>query len=270
MRKWIKSMPEDYYNFHCGCYNDLMLWNNDKVYVMDNHRDAAWCWMQICRKNEKFNFMHIDRHYDMCECFSNEDLKPIIINPNMTFEDYSNLMRITRPDFKLFRWDNFIRIAYELHPEWFCTNLFLTHGRGSLSSDEGHELMEIHEIEPVFLLNALNQNLVEKWSSHLDNDNVGMKWIVNLDLDFFFSEDYDHIRVFSYEFIRKAARLLQEGIDNIQCLTIAMSPDCLFGRKMKDKWASGFDVLKIMAEEILALRDFPFPSVSTVLLEKTE
>ena len=252
-------MPVDFDYHHCGCYNDLMLWNNDNVYVMDNHRDAAWCWMQKCMEDEKYNFLHIDRHYDVSECFVNEDLEPIIGNPQMLFEDYSNLKRITRPDFKLIRWDNYIRIAYELYPDWFYTNIFLTHGRGSLVNDEGHELMEIHEINPLFLLFALNQNLVEKWSGHLNDDNEGLKWIVNLDLDFFFCEDYDHVRFFSDEFIRKAARILQNGMDNIQCLSIAISPDCLAGKKMKDKWASGFEVLKIMAEEIYALQEFPFP-----------
>ena len=98
-----------------------------------------------------------------------------------------------------------------------------------------------------------------------------MKWIVNGSRCFLLSFwDNVHVQLFLDEYIREVGKLLQKAMGRIQVLTIAMSPDCLFGRKMKDKWASGFDVLKIMAEEILALRDFPFPSVSTVLLEKTE
>ena len=48
-------------------------------------------------------------------------------------------------------------------------------------------------------------------------------------------------------------------MDNIQVLSIAISPDCLEGKRMKDKWDSGFRVLRIMAEEIDALQEFPFP-----------
>ena len=48
-------------------------------------------------------------------------------------------------------------------------------------------------------------------------------------------------------------------MDNIQVLSIAISPDCLEGKRMKDKWDSGFRVLRIMAEEIDTLQEFPFP-----------
>ncbi len=37
--------------------------------------------------------MHIDRHYDMLECFKNEDLEPIRHNPKISFEEFSQLKR---------------------------------------------------------------------------------------------------------------------------------------------------------------------------------
>ena len=43
MGKWVKEMPEDYYNHRSFFEDDVMLWMNKNVYVMDNHRDAAWC-----------------------------------------------------------------------------------------------------------------------------------------------------------------------------------------------------------------------------------
>lgn len=32
---------------------------------MDNHLAAAWCWMQECDADTRYNFMHIDRHNDL-------------------------------------------------------------------------------------------------------------------------------------------------------------------------------------------------------------
>lgn len=40
---WINEMPEDYENHTSFCYGSVMLWQNEKVYVMDNHLSAAWC-----------------------------------------------------------------------------------------------------------------------------------------------------------------------------------------------------------------------------------
>ena len=72
---WFKEMPEDYHNQLSFFEEDVMLWQNDKVYVMDNHRDAAWCWLQQCKDEEKYNFMHIDRHYDMGDYYKDEDFR---------------------------------------------------------------------------------------------------------------------------------------------------------------------------------------------------
>lgn len=81
---WIKEMPKDYENHTSFCYGSVMLWQNGKVYVMDNHLSAAWCWLQSCDPQKKYNFMHIDRHYDMLECFYDEDLQPLRENPHMS------------------------------------------------------------------------------------------------------------------------------------------------------------------------------------------
>lgn len=78
MGKWVKAMPKDYYN-HCSFFeDDVMLWQNDKVYVMDNHRDAAWCWLQKCQTEERYNFMHIDQHYDLLDSYYSEALATFV------------------------------------------------------------------------------------------------------------------------------------------------------------------------------------------------
>ena len=48
-------------------------------------------------------------------------------------------------------------------------------------------------------------------------------------------------------------------ISNIQTLTIALSPDCVKGEDMEEKWHNSFRILKIMSEEIELLKEFPFP-----------
>ena len=48
-------------------------------------------------------------------------------------------------------------------------------------------------------------------------------------------------------------------MDNIQVLTIAISPDCLAGKDMKSKWDNGFRVLELLSEHLYGLWEFPFP-----------
>ena len=68
-----------------------------------------------------------------------------------------------------------------------------------------------------------------------------------------------HLQLYSDSYIREVARLLQKSMDKIQVLTIAISPDCLIGDGMKEKWDNGFRVLRILAEKIELLKEFPFP-----------
>ena len=49
-----------------------MFWQNGNVYVMDNHRDAAWCWLQQCNLRDRYNFMHVDQHYDLLDTYYSE------------------------------------------------------------------------------------------------------------------------------------------------------------------------------------------------------
>jgi len=74
-----------------------------------------------------------------------------------------------------------------------------------------------------------------------------------LDLDFFFSSD-SHIQFFSDDLIRHIAEILQRNLSNIAVLTIALSPDCLGGKNLRERWENGFRLLRIMSEQIECLR----------------
>ena len=201
---WFKEMPEDYYN-QCSFFeDDVMLWQNDKVYVMDNHRDAAWCWLQQCKDGESYNFMHIDRHYDMGDFYSEDDLKFFKSNRNMNYSTYANLMQ-KEERAKVMRWDNYIRLAYDLRPNWFRTNIFLTHRQGDVCETRRKNNMKIYELDTLFMYSYMYQYLLNL-SEFLDGVVKGsgdLKWIVNLDLDVFFYhfDERIHTQLFSDDYI---------------------------------------------------------------------
>ena len=262
MGTWIKELPKDFWEHSSFCFGDVMLWREGKVFVMDNHKSAAWCWLQQCKDEDKYNFIHIDCHYDMGDYYLDEDLEPVKKNPRMTYEEMMNLQR-SDGVCKTLRWDNYIRYVYELRPEWFKTNLFVTQKEGDICDGRKRKKMTLSEKEEMYLLDWLNQYLIEdpKYLYDIVEGSEKLKWIVNLDLDFFFYHfgDNIHVQLFSDDYIREVAKMLQKGMDRIQTLTIAISPDCLVGEGMKRKWENGFRVLEILAEEIYALWEFPFP-----------
>lgn len=256
-------MPVNYWEHPSFCFDDVMLWQNDNVFVMDNHKSASWCWLQQCDDEERYNFMHIDRHYDMGDYYCDEDLIPVKEDPRMA---YDKLMSLNRSDkeFLLLRWDNYIRYVYELRPQWFTSNIFITQKDGDICNGWNRKKkMIISEREELYLIAWLNQYLVEdtKYMCDVVDGSSELKWNVNLDLDFFFYHHGDDFngQVFSDTYVRAVAKLLQKGMDRIHTLTIAISPDCLSGNGMKEKWDNGFRILEIMSKEISALREFPFP-----------
>jgi len=251
---WIKELPPDYFNHVSYCYNDVFLWQSGNVYVMDNHRSAAWCWLQACNPEQEYNFMHIDRHYDLLDCFEDCDLQPLLSNSKIPFEYFCNLRR-SDGDFRVFRWDNYIMASSMMNPGWFHTNIFLTHKEGDKECKWGHKSLIIREEDPLFIEWCMQQFIGEP-SRDLDGfegEDFRNSWIVNLDLDFFFSSD-SHIQFFSDDLIRHIAEILQRNLSNIAVLTIALSPDCLGGKNLRERWENGFRLLRIMSEQIECLR----------------
>ena len=146
---WIKQMPIDYYEHPSSFCNSVMLWQNEKIYVMDNHLSAAWCWLQSCNPKKEYNFMHIDTHYDMLDCFHDEDLKPLRDNPQISYEEFKNLKRSKEPGkgLAVFKYDNYIMPIYTLQPNWFHKNIFLTQRKGSLAFSWDHKSPKFHNWE---------------------------------------------------------------------------------------------------------------------------
>ena len=264
---WIKELPKNYSELASFCFSNVFLWQSGNVFVMDNHMAALWGWLQACDPKKKYNFMHIDRHYDMLECFKNEDLEPIRHNPKISFEEFC-LLRRDDGEFQVFRWDDYIMAGYVLYPDWFHTNIFLTCQEGDIGKSWGHKPMKIREENPLFMEWCIEQYIGEP-SEYLDGfsgNDFKLPWIVNLDLDVFYTSD-SHIKVFSDDYIMRIAELLQQNFENIAALTIAISPDCLGGDEMSDKWANGFHLLQIMSEKLECLKDF-FNDYSDIVTSK--
>lgn len=103
---WIKQLPEDYSTKSSSCYREVFLWQSGNVFVMDNHKSALWCWLQSCNPRKSYNFMHIDRHYDLLDNLTNEEIGLLKTNPHIGFNDFSSLKK-QDGKFKVFRWDNY-------------------------------------------------------------------------------------------------------------------------------------------------------------------
>lgn len=192
-------------------HQDNVLWNEGSVFVMDNHRLALWCWFQKLKKNKKYNLFHIDAHPDMNESalkHFNHDLW------SMPLSEYRTTLQqdINTP---LFRWDNYLEIFLRNYPEVLGKTFSATH---QLGSDK--KLSE--EIRPLHLARFCHSVFS---GQQFVND---LPWIVNLDLDYFFSSAPQKFELFSDEYIDSISKSLKTGLDNgmIDILTISLSPEC--------------------------------------------
>jgi len=190
---------------------DNVLWQEGNVFVMDNHRLALWSWFQVLEKNKRYNLFHIDAHPDMSESalpHFHHDLW------SLSLEEYRKAWQadINCP---LFRWDNYLEVFLKKYPEMIGHGLSATHQVGSNKT-----LAE--EIKPFDLAKKVSEIFSGK---KFVND---FDWVVNLDLDYFFSAAPEKLELFGDEVIALIAQSLKQGLKSgmIKVLTIALSPEC--------------------------------------------
>jgi hypothetical protein len=190
---------------------DNFLWQKGNVFVMDNHRLALWCWFQVLEKTKKYNIFHIDAHPDMSESalkfFCHDLWEMPLAEYRSTWQDDINM--------PLFRWDNYLEIFLRKYPGLIAMTLSSTHHLGS-----SKELSS--EIKPFDLVKKLNEIFSGK---NYFNEST---WIVNLDLDYFFSAAPEKLPLFSSEYVESVANSLKIGLASglIAALTISLSPEC--------------------------------------------
>ena len=245
---WKRKVKKEDLNNMRDARNLLkFLWksNNAPIYIMDNHLAAAWCWMQECNAEEKYNFIHIDQHSDLGVHGIANKIAHLKSNSQISLDDYCKITysNCDGKPYKSFQCDNYITACRFLFPNWFNTNLFyytepyikgstLGSGYENLSPqrmDIGHLLQDItlYIEEQVFPYNQLliEENMQKK------------KWIVNIDIDFFW--DANKKRVYNDLFVSDLGTTIGNAMNNIQVLTIALSPKWCGG------WENSLEVSKV-------------------------
>ena len=181
------------------------------IFVMDNHRLALWCWFQKLEIGKRYNVFHIDAHPDL-----NESALKHFANDlwNTTLEEYRSIWQqdINLP---LFRWDNYLEVFLRNYQEMIGVTVSATHQLGSAKR------LSI-EVKPFELIRTCSEIFSGK---KFVNE---FEWIVNLDLDYFFSAHPEKLKLFSDEYIASLAHSIRLGLESsmIKVLTISLSPEC--------------------------------------------
>lgn len=211
-----------------GTYDTNFLFNQGKFYIMDNHLAAAWCWMQKVNLENEVGFFHIDRHYDLLNNLSEEYITEQRRYFTGTFEEYMQVKDTTTGDYPAVRFDNYIDIFRKLFPNVINKYYFATH-------DDGTYLDEIDSYKPEIW--ELQDNI----SYWLERD--ASKWIVNIDLDYFFHErECIEFQMLTDEYIIQICKEIEKSIDKIDVVTIALSPNFCGG------WKNSFKALKVITD----------------------
>jgi hypothetical protein len=239
--RWWKELQERGVS---GVYRLNFLWQNENVFVMDNHLAAAWCWSQILSKNATYDFVHIDRHPDyLCSQLDKwmehvpEDLGAL------TLEEYQALeYDIAGTTVPVFRFDNYWPIFERRYPQMFAERLVATHEDG----DEPGGAYTYYA--PWELLGALTA-----WFEAPRQRST----VLNLDLDYFFCDgrdEDDRVVFLDAEYRRALFECIAEGrrANKLAALTICLSPEYCNG------WESSERVCKELSDAMGL--DFALPS----------
>lgn len=195
------------------------LYNSGKVYVMDNHMAATWCWSQKIDLNARYNLFHIDKHYDLLNGSTDFMVSQLLENnfnlQEVSIEDYINAEHAPIPgtsNTQIFRFDNYMTIFKKLYPEIFNQLKFATHKDGTVPQDWSN----MYEAEIYDLPTNLSY-----WINNTEEN-----WVVNIDIDYFFDRHPvdGYFQFLMDEYIELITAQLLEAWDKIEVITIALSP----------------------------------------------
>jgi hypothetical protein len=197
------------------------LFKSDNIYIMDNHLAAGWAWLNRIDIKKKYNLFHIDRHYDLLDFKETINYEIISKNIKLNELDLQDYLELKQPmkngqSAPLFRWDNYIANLHIVFPNLFALKCFATH-------KDGYILDNFIDYEIEF------QDLLVDMFNYIANKNKN-KWILNLDIDYFFSSTENGIiQFFSDKYIIELSKVIKKVINNIEVLTICLSPECCGG-----------------------------------------
>jgi hypothetical protein len=226
-----------------GPVTDNFLWRSERLYVMDNHRLALWCWWQHLAESDQWNFVHIDRHHDALW----QKFNPW---PSHTRPDHRSDLAAFRnatvdcygDPCALYRWDTITSALWSLHADQLLELRFAT-------ADEGDRLAtsRAQHMKP-WSVPGLMQYLAEPV------DHLAFPTIVDIDIDYFARHDLDGAfgPVFSDEYIGEIGRALRVGLESgrFGVVTVALSPETT------GSWSLAERLLATLLEHIDGSEDF--------------
>jgi UPF0489 domain len=214
MGEWLIAWKE---RGRSGPVCDSFLWRSDRLYVMDNHRLALWCWWQHLDDDRRgWNFLHVDRHYDALW----QRARPWQEHYNPSHRSDLNSFRQAKfpgPDgeLDLYRWDVITSALLTLDGNKLHNWAFASAGEG-----EPLRVPDLETIIPWDLPARL------RWMAKPSEENLCS--IIDIDIDYFTHLDDDGLygRVFSDQYLRELGSALGEGLTNNRfgVVTIALSP----------------------------------------------
>lgn len=203
----------------------------ENIYIMDNHRLATWCWLQHIDKSEQYTVLHIDYHYDTnssgIEEFKERLDKKLFSSDLNSYIDF-NFQILNKKYF--ISWDNYLPIFHQFYSHSISKYILFVNR---------DEFLVPEIINPVIELKP--EELLEDFCKF--ELNTDTKWIINIDLDYFF---LNKDKVFFKNNMKEIISSLCSTILRINAqkklnvLTIALSPDI----KLKNNgWDQSLDYL---------------------------
>ncbi len=195
------------------------LWKDPKykVYIMDNHLAALWCWLDSLQLDDDYSLLHIDQHWDLAEM--NEGEIEILKKENLKdINHFTSLRCGVREDLALVGWHNYITPLPHLRPN--LKKAFLAAEANQNPPTFNDRRFELITIESFF------SNLNER----ISNLPAG-KILFNIDFDFFLQRmNYRVIRAYPDSYLDNLTEAIKPILDDV-ILTIAWSPEMCGGYK---------------------------------------
>ncbi len=182
---------------------------------MDNHRAALWCWQQqVDLYATPHRILHIDRHSDALSANLLSHVNSMPDLRGLSIADYLDAsVTLAGSNHPLFRWDNYLSIHIEVFKSTLSGLRFATHGDGDAPNYANK-------------INSAPDELPENLEFWLTGE--GPKWIVNVDLDYFFYKEADDNweLMFSEQFIDAVFSGISAARDkgHVSAITICLTP----------------------------------------------
>lgn len=250
-----------------GSYNINMLVsdNEEKVFIMDNHLLAIWCWARKIKNGRKYSIVHIDKHYDLLQSkieywkeisdFDTENIKKI--SP----DEMQGLVK------KELNWGNYLSIFIVKNINLIEKIITITHKEGDSLENfvKNEKIPEVRKLtenfnDEVIDINGSNpteefERKMRELASFLSEAN-NSKIILNVDIDFFFD---DKKQIFTTKQIEEFSQIIKTHWGKLEIVTIALSPEMcpegnnfgnMTGEELIKKWNNSLEVCIELSEKL--------------------